>query len=192
MNPISTIIIDDETKALERLEILLKKFSEIGSISKYRKAQDAMKEIEEKKPDIVFLDIELPDESGFEFLKEIKRISPLSKVVFYTGFDHYAIKAVNRGVFGYLLKPVDIDDMRDLLDRFLDNMGVDFTTREIEILRLLAQGKISKEISEMLQISKLTVDSHRKNMINKLRMLKNDDSISTAGLVVYAKEVGIV
>lgn len=192
MTPLSAIIIDDETKAIERLEILLSKFSEIGTISKYHEAEEALKEISEQKPDLVFLDIEMPEESGFEVFKEIKRASNLTKVIFYTGHNQYAIKAINQGAFGYLLKPADIDDLRALLDRYLDNKKIDFTAREIEILRLLAQGKISKEIAEILNISKLTVDSHRKNMINKLRLLKDDNSISTTGLVAYVKEKGIV
>jgi len=192
MNPLSAIIIDDETKALERLKILLSKFSEIGSISTYHNSEEALKEITEHKPDLVFLDIEMPEESGLEVFKEIKRASNLTKVIFYTGHGHYAIKAVNQGAFGYLLKPADIDDLKALLDRYLDDVQLDFTAREIEILSLLAGGKISKEIADILSISKLTVDSHRRNMINKLRELKDDSSISTPGLVAYAKEVGVV
>jgi two-component system LytT family response regulator len=104
MDSIKALIIDDERPARKELLFLLKAFPEISIIGEADNIADAIIYINEKKPDLVFLDIQLTGENGFDLLSKI----PLTfKVIFVTAFDEYAIRAFDVNATDYLLKPVD-------------------------------------------------------------------------------------
>ena len=103
---IKAIIIDDEVHCLETLSLLLKEFCpEVQLIDQCRSAKKALESIQKNKPELVFLDIEMPAMNGFEMLEEFNEI-PFA-VVFTTSYDQYAIKAIRFSALDYLLKPVD-------------------------------------------------------------------------------------
>ena len=178
---IACLIIDDEQEACDRLESLLNKIENIDVIAKKTKAEDGIKTAIELSPDIIFLDIEMPGKSGFNIIKNIREKNFHPTFIFVTAYDQYAIKAIRSAAFDYLIKPVDIDELRSSIDRFilLKNEKHNFvfperlkseyslTEREIEIIKLLIEGKSSKDIAEILFISKDTVDTHRRNIIEK-------------------------
>lgn len=173
----TAIIVDDEEAGLANMERLLGYCEDISIVGRTKNPEKAVFLITEHKPDILFLDVEMPRMSGFEVL-EITRNQGLNPIViFTTGYDQYAIKAIKAQAFDYLLKPIVLDELKETLERISNNTikerGISnevknlLSPREIEILELVVQGKTSKEIAETLFISKTTVDTHRRNLLDK-------------------------
>ncbi len=103
---IKTILIDDEVHCLETLGILLTDYcQEVQVLEQCPSAKKGLEAIEKLRPDLVFLDIEMPTMNGFELLEQFKEI-PFS-VIFTTGYDQYAIKAIRYSALDYLMKPID-------------------------------------------------------------------------------------
>ena len=103
---IKAILVDDEVHGLETLNILLADFCpDVQVIDRCSSAKKALESIQRAKPDLVFLDIEMPIMNGFELLEQFDKI-PFS-VIFTTSYDQYAIKAIRFSALDYLLKPVD-------------------------------------------------------------------------------------
>jgi len=100
-----TIIIDDERLARQELKGLLSGYHEIELIDEAENAQKGIEKIEELKPDLIFLDIQMPGMTGFEMLE---KLNYTPKVVFVTAYDEYAIRAFEVNAVDYLLKPVDV------------------------------------------------------------------------------------
>ena len=110
------LIVDDELIARENLKILLERHTPGVSVKALASSvQEALAEAEKHKPDIVFLDIEMPHENGFTFLEKVPEIN--FDVVFVTAYDHYAVKAFKFSAVDYLLKPVDLDELKSAVDR---------------------------------------------------------------------------
>lgn len=106
MEKIKAIIVDDEAPALANLELLLAKDSQIELLAACSDGASAIKAIKELRPDLIFLDIQMPEVSGFDVLKDLP---PDNRpyVIFVTAFDQYAIKAFEVNAVDYLLKPFD-------------------------------------------------------------------------------------
>ena len=103
---IKAIIIDDEVHCVDTLSILLADYCpEVEVMEKCMSAKKGLEAIEKLKPELVFLDIEMPMMNGFELLEQFKEI-PFS-VIFTTSYDQYAIKAIRFSALDYLLKPID-------------------------------------------------------------------------------------
>jgi two-component system LytT family response regulator len=108
---IKAVLIDDEPLLVKNLEGLLKKYCPQVEVTGSANSLSAGKElIEAALPDLVFLDIEMPYGSGFDLLKSFE--SPTFEVIFVTAFDHYAVKAFKQSAIGYILKPIDIDELK--------------------------------------------------------------------------------
>ncbi len=101
---IKTIIVDDERLARKELKKLLQNHSSIEVIDDAANAQEALEKIESQKPDLIFLDIQMPEKTGFDLLEDLTYIP---EVIFVTAYDEYAIKAFEVNAFDYILKPVD-------------------------------------------------------------------------------------
>lgn len=99
-----TILIDDERLARKELSTLLKEYDFIDIVDECANADEAVVSIKKHKPDLLFLDIEMPEKSGFDLLEELEEIP---QVIFVTAFDEYAIKAFEVNATDYILKPVD-------------------------------------------------------------------------------------
>jgi len=108
---IRTILIDDEPSAVNVLALLLKKYwkNEIEIVAKSNSPEEGISLIKKHKPDLVFLDIEMPNISGLDLLKSFS--NPEFRVVFVTAHDTYAVEAFKLSAIDYLLKPVDSDDI---------------------------------------------------------------------------------
>ena len=103
---IKAIIVDDEVHCVDTLSILLTDYCpEVQVLDKCMSAKKALESIQRFNPELVFLDIEMPVMNGFEFLEQFEKI-PFS-VIFTTGYDQYAIKAIRFSALDYLLKPID-------------------------------------------------------------------------------------
>ncbi|MBI9033648.1 MAG: response regulator transcription factor [Bacteroidales bacterium] len=111
---IRTVVIDDEIRARESIIELLKLFkNEIEVVGTAHDVQSGLKAIDQHKPDLVLLDIIMPDGTGFDLLKQIKSIN--FKLIFITAYEQYAIKAFKFSAIDYLLKPIDPDDFQEAL-----------------------------------------------------------------------------
>lgn len=192
MSTINCIICDDEKDALDRTESLLSKLDSINVVAKYQDPEEAIKQIPCFDCDIVFIDVEMPRKTGFDVIKELREQNINPTFIFVTGYNQYAIKAIRAAAFDYLLKPIDIDELKETIDRYRvdreerNNKDIpqrlieeySLTPREIEILKLISDGKTSQQIAEQLFISKTTVDTHRRNILEKTQMKSINDLIN--------------
>ncbi len=112
MKTLKTLIIDDERLAREELKNLLKDYDEIDITAEARNAREGIDLIREQKPDLVFLDISMPEMNGFEMLKKLDEIP---KVIFITAYDEFALKAFEINALDYLLKPVDPERLKEAI-----------------------------------------------------------------------------
>ncbi len=121
---IRTLIVDDESLARRGLTVRLQEFPQVELLDECQNARQALDKIVELKPDLVFLDIQMPGMNGFELLREVKaRGLELPVVVFVTAYDQYAIKAFEVRAIDYLLKPVDHDRLQQTLTRVEKNLA---------------------------------------------------------------------
>ena len=111
---IKTILVEDERHSLERFKSLLEDFSEIDIVGEAMDGESAIALIDEKKPDLVFLDIQLPVYNGFEVLE---RLSCKPQVIFVTSYNQHAIKAFEENAVDYILKPTSKDRLEKSIGR---------------------------------------------------------------------------
>ncbi len=183
---INVVLVDDELRAINRLKILLKNFSEIKVINQFNDALQAIDYIKEADPDLVFLDVEMPNKTGLEIAEEINRNSLKTKIIFITSYDHYAIDAIKLNAFDYLLKPISISNLKKSIERFKAKMHFNLSKREIGIINLISDGLNSKEIGKKLHISHHTVDTYRRTILEKTGC-KN-----AAELIKYAVKIDLI
>lgn len=114
---IKTILVDDESSSLIILKALIEKYThEVEVIETARNVAEAINKINELKPDLVFLDINLPDGDGFSVIEKANYKD--FKVIFSTAYDQYAIRAFEFAALHYLLKPIKPDDLKDAISRY--------------------------------------------------------------------------
>jgi len=117
-------IVDDEPSAIELLRSLLSEHpvSVVGATSNLKLAQ---KEVLQLQPDMLFLDVEMPEMSGLDFCSQLTLQNPQftrqTKVIFYTGYDHYVLDALRRQAFDYILKPATSTQVSQLMNRYYEN-----------------------------------------------------------------------
>jgi two-component system, LytTR family, response regulator len=130
---LTAIIIDDELKGRIALKQKLQDYCpEIELTGEAANGEEGLLLIEKKRPGIVFLDIEMPRMNGFEMLHRVNNKS--FHLIFTTAYDQYAIKAIKYAAFDYLLKPVDIEELRLVIKRILEQSGHANTIRKLEVL----------------------------------------------------------
>jgi DNA-binding LytR/AlgR family response regulator len=124
MTLFKAFIVDDEADACKLLEILLKDFSSIEVQQTYTEALPALKAAIREKPDIIFLDIDMPELNGLEYLKQLRNFTPATKVVFTTAYSQYALEALQNSAFDFICKPISTEELQrvtaKLVTHFLD------------------------------------------------------------------------
>ncbi len=201
MKVITCIVVDDEKAVLDRFETLMTYFDDVELISKNSHPEVAVEQIVHLKPDLVFIDVEMPRMTGFDVIKEVRARNVNPTFIFVTGYSTYAIKAIKNAAFDFLIKPIDLDELKETIERFrqtiqnqqshtfLKNKTVtppQLSEREKEVLKLIIEGKTSKEIADILFISKSTVDTHRRNIQEKT------GTKTAAELAAYTIEYGLI
>jgi two-component system LytT family response regulator len=116
------ILIDDERLARQELRSLLAPYSEIQIVGEANNAETAIESIKQLKPDVIFLDIQMPGKNGFDLLEEI---SGVPEVVFVTAYDEYAIRAFEINALDYLLKPVQANRLAETVKKILNKETLD-------------------------------------------------------------------
>lgn len=146
MNKIKAIIVDDEEGARDVLENLLLRFCpEVELLAKCENVLKAVEVIKAEKPDLVFLDIEMPNYSGFEIVTFFKEIN--FEIIFVTAYDQYAIRAFEVAAIDYLLKPVDIDRLKNAVKRVQVQCDI---LQQAKRLSLLGNTLESKQIKNIV------------------------------------------
>jgi len=113
---IKVLVVDDESLARRNLTVLLSRDQDVGAVSECASGLDAVEEIRKSKPDLVFLDVQMPECGGFDVLELLGRdVPPI--VIFVTAYDQYALRAFEAGALDYLLKPFDDARFFRALDR---------------------------------------------------------------------------
>ena len=155
---ISTVIVDDEPLARKGLSLRLAEFDNIDIVGECKNGIEAVTLIPQVRPDLVFLDIQMPGLNGFQVINKLQELKqPIPLIVFVTAFDSYAIKAFDVHALDYVLKPVDGRRLKDAIDKVLltlereqqdgnnqklARLVADFTGDDCEdILRKLASGE---------------------------------------------------
>ena len=116
MKTINTIVIDDEENARSNLKLLLEDFCPtVNVLAEAASAEEARALISELNPDLLFLDINMPNEDGFELLESIENKN--FSVIFITAHNQFALKALKAGAIDYLEKPIDIEDLQNAVDK---------------------------------------------------------------------------
>lgn len=120
------VIVDDDDVSLENLDFSLRKDTRFQVEGVARNGKQGKKVITKVRPDLLFLDVEMPDMTGMELLQDIRdSLSWNMKVVFYTAYDKYMIQAIRESAFDYLLKPFEEQDLQDILERFVRQKEAD-------------------------------------------------------------------
>jgi DNA-binding NarL/FixJ family response regulator len=213
MNPYRIILTDDHVLLRQGLKRILEERSDLEVIGEAGCGLELLKILEKVTPDMIILDISMPSLRGIEAIHEIKSICPGTKILILTMHKEkdYLYQAISAGAEGYLLKEdadkelfsaidtirrgrtyispfLSEEPMQDWIQLARGKKGLSsadsLTLREREILKLIAEGKSSKEIADLLYISVRTVERHRANLMSKLNLRK------TADLVKYAMQKG--
>lgn len=148
----TAIIVDDERLARKELRSLLADFEEISVVGEAEDLSETVDLIESKKPDVVFLDVQLRNENGFELLEKVEQNF---KLIFVTAFDEFAIRAFEINALDYLLKPVNPERLATAIERLFD----DEKEKESNLRKLEIDDRLFLEINErscFVQVSEIS------------------------------------
>ena len=189
--PIKLFIVDDHYMIIEGIRTLLQSEKDIIWLGHATNAASCMAFLQQQLPDVVLMDINLPDKSGIDLCKEVKSIYPSVKVLGLSTFNQQSFieKMMSNGASGYVLKNASGQELMEGITtivqgkeylsfdaaialRHIDknsNVPV-ITRREKEVLELIANGFTNNEIAKQLFLSCTTVDTHRKNLLAKFEV----------------------
>jgi len=128
---ITCVIVDDELKACQLIEGLLKNIPDIEVLGYFTDPKEARLHVLNSSPDIIFLDINMPGLTGLEFVDSLKIARVQSKVVFVTGLDTFTIEAIRREAFDYILKPVTMDSLLEMICRYMGNQIKQVSSKDL-------------------------------------------------------------
>ena len=200
------MIVDDHPMVAEGIEAILDTYDDIDVVCTASSGREAIELSQDVNPDVILLDLNMPDVSGLTATEMIIEQRPDTRILILSMHDspEYISTALSHGASGYVLKDVPTDEIKRAIDCVMAGEkylctgarsslapatrdGRDpLTSREQTILLQLAQGKSNKEVANALEISVRTVETHRKNIKRKLGIS------STAGLTRYAMEHGVL
>lgn len=204
---IKVLVCDDHPLVLEGIASVLGIYDNIELVGAVRSAKEAIALAATALPDVVLMDINMAEMSGLDAIEVFRERVPKARLLMLSMHDsrEYISTAVMYGASGYLLKDLPPDELvkaigivagngtyfssgvnEVLLRSASPERGKTLTSREQSILLLVAAGKSNKDVAETLDISVLTVETHRKNIRKKLGIS------STAGLIRYALEQGLI
>lgn len=212
MEKIRVLLADDHTVVRQGLRALLEAEPDISVVGEADDGRQAVQLAKKLSPEVVVMDIAMPNLNGLEATRQISRDVPTAKLLVLSSYndDEYVTQVIKAGAKGYLLKQTAATDLikavrevrkgnpffGPIITRRLDdaNRGAflngkkqgSLTSREMEVLQLIAEGKANKQIAAALSISIKTVEKHRQQVMNKLNIH------DIAGLTRYAISKGII
>jgi len=212
-NPITILLVDDHAIVRQGVRAFLDAHAEFTVVGEADSGLAALKLVEEHIPDVVLMDLVMPGMDGVEATRQVKTISPRSQVVVLTSYheDEHIFPSLQAGALSYTLKDVDMEELADVVRRAAKNEPwlhprvasrvlqevhgrmtdevnpfTTLTTRELEVLKLIADGLSNSEITEHLTISLHTAKGHVSNILSKLHLADRTQA------AVYAWKTGVV
>ena len=206
-DPIRILIVDDHAVVRRGVRAFLDAQDDLDVVAEAAGGQQAVELAQERTPQVAFVDLIMPEMDGVETTRRLKKVSPSTQVVILTSFhdDEHVFPAIRAGALSYLLKdaaPEEIADaarkaargepslhprvaariMRDVrgVRAEAPNVFVDLTERELEVLRVVAEGQSNAEIGTTLFISEKTVKRHVSNILSKLRLTDRTQAAALA------------
>ena len=191
---IRVLIVDDHQVVRKGLRGYLETYPDIQVVAEAENGVQAVALAREHVPDVILMDLLMPEMGGVEAIEQIMVFSPATHIIVLTSYteDEYLFSAMRAGARGYLLKDVEPEDLVNAIraamrgqatlhpsvavrlvqgiDHPDDDSLADLTERELDVLRLVARGKSNKEIAEELVIAEGTVKSHVSNILSKLHL----------------------
>ena len=143
---LKTLIVDDESLARRGLVHRLKNIADIEIVGEARNGREALNLIAEKKPDLVFLDIQMPGISGFEVVQQLE-IETMPIILFLTAYDEFAVRAFEVNALDYILKPIDEERLRQVLEKVRANLSQKRALKHKRMLLKLASDLSGETIS---------------------------------------------
>jgi two-component system, NarL family, response regulator LiaR len=210
---ISVLIIDDHQLVREGVRTFLEKQGDITVVGEAASGQDGLRLVAELVPDVVLMDLVMPEMDGVETTRRLKQASPGTQVIVLTSFDDddHILPAIRAGALSYIMKDVSTAQLADAVrkaaagevvmtphvaarvmqelrqgPRTSTPFASELSEREAEVLRLIADGRSNTDIAERLVISEHTVKRHVSNILSKLHL---EDRTQAA---VYAWRSGLV
>jgi two-component system LytT family response regulator len=145
LNKIRAILVDDEESARDVLQNLLLRFCpNVELIAKCENVEQAVEVIKKEQPDLVFLDIEMPNYAGYEIVRFFKEIN--FEIIFVTAYDQYAVRAFEIAAIDYLLKPIDIERLKQAIARVQQQFSVEQQAQKLTLLSNSLENKQLKNI----------------------------------------------
>lgn len=200
---ISVLIVDDEQLVRQALQVLLKDIPEIKVIAQAETGQDAIAKVREWKPNIILLDLHLPDISGLHISQRITRQFPETKIIIITSQTNetFAERLLNTGVQGFFTKGIEQEELiqgikdvsvgkRVIESQIAAQLAISRTTsqsnvlktlsdREMEVLLMVLQGDEPQIIAKKLHLSPKTISTYRVNIFKKLGVKNNTELLLT-------------
>ena len=213
MEPLRVLLADDHALVRAGIRALVEKIDGVEVVGQAGDGREALRLIRKHRPNIVLLDITMPELNGFEVLDQTVRECPEVSVIVLSVHEaeEYAMRALNLGAMGYLPKSAASAELEQAIRTvagkgkylspelskriFLDHAKdaaegrsplAELTPRQLEVLRMIAAGDTTKDIARRLRISVKTVESHRAGLMARLNIH------DVAGLVRYAIRMGLV
>ena len=180
---ISCIIVDDDAFIQELLKDKLNQyFPEIKIIATGNNGTEGLEKIKKFNPELVFLDVEMTDMTGFEMLSKLEQIT--FKTIFITSYKHYAIKAIRFNALDYLLKPFDLEELKTAVKRFKNNHSNSDSISNVSLALSNLNSKPSKQI-----ITLRTQQGELNIMLKDITYIEGDRNYSYIYLAQNGKEL---
>ena len=200
---IRVLVVDDHTMVRRGLATFLKVFDDLELAGEAASGQEAILQCAELQPDVVLMDMVMPDMDGATATRLIRKQSPLTQVLALTSFKEEVLvqSALQAGAIGYLLKDVSADDLAQAIRAAQAGRstlspeaaqalvhatsqppvpGIDLTERELEVLSLMVEGLNNTQIAAKLTISPSTVKSHVSSILSKLGVASRTEAVTMA------------
>ncbi len=212
-NPTTILIVDDHEVVRKGIRAYLETLPEFCVVGEAASGDEAIAMVAEQVPDVVLMDLIMPGMDGVETTRRVKAISPRTQVVVLTSYheDMHIFPALKAGAISYILKDMKMDKLVDALHRTMEGevtlhprvaarvlqnlrgedgegsqLYTDLTERELQVLKLIANGLSNNQIAETLVISENTVKGHVSNILSKLHLADRTQ------VAVYAWQKGLV
>lgn len=211
--PISVLLVDDHSMVRQGVKAFLVTQPDISVVGEAGSGEKAVKLAEQHVPDVILMDLIMPDMDGVEATRRVKQVSPRSQIVVLTSYheDEHIFPALKAGALSYILKDVSADDLasairkasmgeavlhprvaarviKELQGKRADNLNpfTELSERELEVLKLIADGMSNAEMAARLVLSEKTIKGYVSNILSKLHLADRTQA------AVFAWREGVV